>query len=108
MIEELVLDKVKLYRMRNGYTQTDMAELLGYKSKSGYNNIETGKVKMSLQQMAEIIKILGIPLLKSMRFLLSFTSRKAISLKDVLVVRCAAKQQAAVDGVEINAWTKQV
>lgn len=62
MIEELVLDKVKLYRMRNGYTQTDMADLLGYKSKSGYNNIETGKVKMSLQQMAEIIKILGIPL----------------------------------------------
>lgn len=62
MIEELILDKIRLYRMRNGYTQTDMADFMGYKSKSGYNNIETGKVKMSLQQLAEIIRILGIPL----------------------------------------------
>ena len=62
MIEELFLDKIKLYRMRKGYTQSDMADLLGYKSKSGYNNIETGKVKMSLQQLADILKILSIPM----------------------------------------------
>lgn len=61
MIEELFLDRIKLYRMRKGYTQSDMAELMGYKSKSGYNNIETGKVKMSLQQLADILKILSIP-----------------------------------------------
>lgn len=61
MIEDLFLDRIKLYRMRKGYTQSDMADLMGYKSKSGYNNIETGKVKMSLQQLADILKILSIP-----------------------------------------------
>lgn len=61
MFEELFLDKIRLYRMRCRYTQEDMARLIGYKSKSGYNNLESGKVKMSLEQFEEIIRILHIP-----------------------------------------------
>lgn len=61
MFEELFLDKIRLYRMRCRYTQEDMAKLLGYKSKSGYNNLESGKVKMSLEQFEEIIRVLNIP-----------------------------------------------
>ena len=48
MFEELFLEKIRLYRMRNGYTQEEMAQFIGYKSKSVYNNLESGNVKMSL------------------------------------------------------------
>ncbi len=62
MFEELFLEKIRLYRMRNGFTQEEMAQKIGYKSKSGYNNLESGKVKMSLEQLEDIIRILRIPL----------------------------------------------
>ena len=62
MFEELLLEKIRLYRMRNGYTQEEMAQKIGYKSKSGYNNLESGKVKMSLEQLEDILQILRIPL----------------------------------------------
>ena len=62
MFEELFLEKIRLYRMRNGYTQEEMAQFIGYKSKRGYNNLERGKVKMSLEQFEEIIRVLSIPM----------------------------------------------
>jgi len=62
MFEELFLEKIRLYRMRSGYTQEEMAQKIGYKTKSGYNNLESGKVKMSLEQFEEIIKVLAIPM----------------------------------------------
>lgn len=45
---------LKKCREERGYTQEAMAKLLGYKHKSGYNQLETGKRKINLEQ-AKII-----------------------------------------------------
>lgn len=46
--------KIKQLRNRFGYTQEEMAKLLGLKHKSHYNQIENGKIAMSLK-MAQMI-----------------------------------------------------
>jgi DNA-binding XRE family transcriptional regulator len=45
---------LKKIREQEGYTQEDMAILLGYKHKSGYNQLETGKRKIDLNQAKKI------------------------------------------------------
>lgn len=45
---------LKKCREERGCTQENMAKLLGYKHKSGYNQLETGKRKINLEQ-AKII-----------------------------------------------------
>lgn len=45
---------LKKIREEKGYTQEDMAKLLGYKHKSGYNQLETGKRKIVLEQAKTI------------------------------------------------------
>lgn len=42
--------KLKLIRENKGLTQSDMAILLGYKHKSGYNKLELGDRKITLEQ----------------------------------------------------------
>ena len=42
-------------------SQSDMASYLGYKGKSGYSNLENGKVKMTVEQLEQLITILSIP-----------------------------------------------
>ncbi|BDU82237.1 helix-turn-helix transcriptional regulator [Clostridium perfringens] len=50
-----MLKKLKEIRANKGYTQNDMAKILGYKHKSGYNNkLELGDRKITLDQ-AKII-----------------------------------------------------
>lgn len=49
-----MLNKLKKIRENRGLTQSDMAELLGYKHKSGYNKLELGDRKITLEQ-AKII-----------------------------------------------------
>lgn len=49
-----MLNKLKKIRESKGLTQSDMAELLGYKHKSGYNKLELGDRKITLEQ-AKII-----------------------------------------------------
>jgi len=39
---------LKKLRLKNGYTQDELAELLGYKGKSGYSMLENGKVELSI------------------------------------------------------------
>lgn len=46
--------------MALGYTQDDMAKMLGYKSKSGYCMLENGKVKLTVETAKKISSILGI------------------------------------------------
>lgn len=46
--------KLKEIRQRNNITQDEMASILGYKHKSGYNKLENGDRKISLNQ-AKII-----------------------------------------------------
>ena len=46
--------------MAKGYTQQRMAELLGYRSKSGYNMIELGQNKPPLEKAIKIAKLLDV------------------------------------------------
>lgn len=51
---------LKKIRMEKGYTQEQMAEKLGYKDKSGYNHLENGNVKLSVDRAIKIAKILEV------------------------------------------------
>ena len=42
--------KLKKLREDKGITQDEMAELLGYRHKSGYSKLENGERKMSIEQ----------------------------------------------------------
>ena len=46
--------KLKELRLKNGISQEEMAEKLGYSGKSGYSMLETGRVSLSLDK-AKII-----------------------------------------------------
>lgn len=52
--------ELKKRRLDKGYSIEKMAFLLGYKSKVTYHNIETGKVKISLDLAAKMSKILNV------------------------------------------------
>lgn len=47
-------EKLKHIREDRGFTQEQMAKLLGYKHKSGYNQLENGKRKIDLKQAKKI------------------------------------------------------
>lgn len=55
-------NKLKEKREQLGYTQEYMAEKLGYSSKSGYNMLENGNVKISLEKAKILSELLKIPL----------------------------------------------
>lgn len=48
------------FREKKGYSQEQMATILGYKSKASYSLIESGKTKISINLANEIIKILDL------------------------------------------------
>lgn len=50
---------LKKLREEKGLTQEQMAEKLGYKHKSGYNKIEVGQRKISIEQAKIISDLLG-------------------------------------------------
>lgn len=54
------LGKIKEIRMRNNMTQTYISEKLGYKSASGYSNIENGRRELSFENAIKIADILGV------------------------------------------------
>jgi len=58
MFERKILLKIKQKREQLGYTQEQVAKMLGYKGKSSYNNIEQGKVKINIDLMEELFRIL--------------------------------------------------
>ena len=51
---------IRTYRLKKGYSQENMAELLGI-SQSSYANIESGKNKLTIDKLLEIIQLLDIP-----------------------------------------------
>ena len=51
---------LKKLRTEKGYTQEYMAEKLGYKDKSGYNHLENGNVKISIDKARLLAKILDV------------------------------------------------
>ncbi|MEW8956952.1 helix-turn-helix transcriptional regulator [Clostridium sp.] len=55
-----MIENLKRIREKHGITQEGMAKFLGYKYKSGYNNIETGKRKLDLETAKKIADIFNI------------------------------------------------
>ena len=53
---------LRFLRMKHGMTQTDMANLLGYRGKQGYSAIETGKVKANVDDLEKMADFFGITL----------------------------------------------
>lgn len=56
----MVLIKLRETRITKGVSQTYMAKRLGYKSVSGYANIEMGRTNLSLKKAKQIADILNI------------------------------------------------
>jgi putative transcriptional regulator len=57
-----VNEALKTARLEKGYTQEQMAEFLGYKSKSGYCMIERGTNQPPLRIALKISELLGKPI----------------------------------------------
>jgi transcriptional regulator with XRE-family HTH domain len=54
-------EKLRKARLDKGFTQEQMAQLLGYKSKSHYCMIENGQRGISVETALRISEILGKP-----------------------------------------------
>lgn len=54
------LKKLREIRLAKGISQTHMAKKLGYKSVSGYANIEMGRTNLSLEKAKQIADILNV------------------------------------------------
>ena len=52
-------DELKKERKKQGFSITDMANMLGFKSKVTYYNIEVGAVEPKISHINKISKILG-------------------------------------------------
>jgi len=50
---------IKYYRKYRGLTQTDLAELLGYKDKTSISKIEKGMASITVEQSKKIAEVLG-------------------------------------------------
>lgn len=48
------------FRDRKQYSQQQMAQMLGYKSKGSYSLIESGKTKVHIELANKIVKILDL------------------------------------------------
>ncbi len=57
-------ERLKKLRTERKITQEEMALKLGYKNKSGYCQLENGKVKMTLDKALKISQILGVDIEK--------------------------------------------
>lgn len=58
----MLTERLRAARKKKGITMTFMAKELGYKSVSGYANIEYGITKLSFNNAIEISRTLGMPL----------------------------------------------
>lgn len=53
------LKRLRAERVANGLTQEEMAEAMGYKSKSTYSRKENGHVAIGVDEFAKMISIFG-------------------------------------------------
>lgn len=59
MDKQINIKNLKILRNDLGISQEEMAEKLGYSSKSGYSMLENGNVSISLDKANKIAKIFG-------------------------------------------------
>lgn len=55
-------ENLRYLRKKHGMTQEDMADLLGYKGKQGYNAIETGTAKTAVNDLEKLADFFGVTL----------------------------------------------
>ncbi len=60
MTQNIDLMKMKQMRKKKKYSLGHMAEILGYKSPAGYSYLESGRCKISADQLLIIANELGI------------------------------------------------
>lgn len=53
---------IKFLRKKNGFTQSEMAELLGYRGKQGYGAVETGNSGISVDNLIKLADYFGVTL----------------------------------------------
>lgn len=58
----LYVKNIKYLRKKNEMSQEDMSNLLGYKGKQGYNAIETGKAKATIDNLEKLADFFGVTL----------------------------------------------
>lgn len=51
---------LKQLRLKNNKTQKEVAEILGYNSKSGYSMLENGKVELTVSKVKILAKFYGV------------------------------------------------
>ncbi len=56
---EKTLDTIRRIRLQRGYSQDEMADLMGVE-RSTYSNFETGKTKLFSKSMSRFAEVLGI------------------------------------------------
>lgn len=54
------LDKIKLLRKKHNISLSEMADLLGYDSISGYFYLESGRVRFSAETIAKVADVLKV------------------------------------------------
>lgn len=57
-----MINKLRKKRLEKGISQVFISKKLGYKTASGYANIEAGRNKLSLENAKIIAEIIGVPL----------------------------------------------
>jgi len=57
-----LINKLRKKRLEKGISQVFISKKLGYKTASGYANIEAGRNKLSLENAKIIAEIIGVPL----------------------------------------------
>ena len=58
----LYVKNIRFLRKRNDFTQSEMAELLGYKGKQGYGAFETGNSAISVENLIKLADYFGVTL----------------------------------------------
>jgi len=51
---------LKVLRLKYGYTQEELANTLGYRSKSGYSMLESGRVELTISKIKALSSFYGI------------------------------------------------
>lgn len=60
--ESIYIINIRFLRKKHEMTQKGMAALLGYRGKQGYNAIETGKTKPSVEDLEKLADFFGVTL----------------------------------------------